>query len=51
MVTINAAVVSCALCLAFGALLGILWGCLTASSHETRGEERLSGNDLLWWVG
>lgn len=43
MIPINAAVLSSALCLAVGVLLGVLWGVLTASSHETRSEE------LSWW--
>ena len=38
MISINAAVISCALCLLFGGLLGVLWACCTTLPPPTRDE-------------
>lgn len=54
MIGIGSALLACALCLGFGACLGMFFlACCVVSGRESRDEElpRMSANDQLWWDG
>jgi hypothetical protein len=55
MISIGSALLACALCLGFGAILGMFFlACCVVSGRGSRQEDPLAGlsaNDRIWWSG